>query len=146
MTNAETPVDPTRPGQVAPVLSIRDLDIDFWVDGTWYPAVEQAGFDLFPGEVLAIVGESVAGFEQVDRILREQVRFETGSGAAGFKLGPFELMDLTGLDVSHPVMESIYRQFYDEPRFRPSAIAAQRAAGGLLGRKTGRGFRDHSAR
>ena len=47
--------------------------------------------------------------ETVDRILREQ---------AGFKLGPFELMDLTGLDVSHPVMESIYHQFYEEPRFR----------------------------
>ena len=94
-------------------------------------------------EALAIVGESVAGFEQIDRILREQVRFETGSGAAGFKLGPFELMDLTGLDVSHPVMESIYGQFYDEPRFRPSAIAAQRAAGGLLGRKTGRGFYEY---
>lgn len=58
----------------------------------------------------------------------------------GFKLGPFELLDLTGLDVSHPVMESIYHQFYDEPRFRPSAIAAQRLAGGLLGRKSGEGF------
>jgi 3-hydroxybutyryl-CoA dehydrogenase len=49
-------------------------------------------------------------------------------------------MDLTGLDVSHPVMESIYRQFYDEARFRPSVITAQRVAAGLLGRKTGEGF------
>jgi peptide/nickel transport system ATP-binding protein len=57
----ETPDDPTASGQVAPVLSVRDLDIDFWVDGTWYPAVEQARFDLFPGEVLAIVGESGSG-------------------------------------------------------------------------------------
>jgi peptide/nickel transport system ATP-binding protein len=45
----------------APVLSVRNLDIDFWVDGTWYPAVIGAEFDLFPGEVLAIVGESGSG-------------------------------------------------------------------------------------
>lgn len=82
-------------------------------------------------EALRIVEEGVADCATVDRILREQ---------AGFKLGPFELLDLTGLDVSHPVMESIYHQFYEEPRFRPSVITAQRRAGGLLGRKTGEGF------
>jgi 3-hydroxybutyryl-CoA dehydrogenase len=82
-------------------------------------------------EALRIVGEGVADFATIDRILRDQ---------AGFKLGPFELMDLTGLDVSHPVMESIYRQYYDEPRYRPSVITAQRLAGGVLGRKTGEGF------
>jgi hypothetical protein len=60
--------------------------------------------------------------------------------AAGFRMGPFELLDLTGLDVSQPVMESIYHQYYQEPRYRPSPLAAQRLAGGLLGRKTGRGF------
>ena len=47
--------------EVAPVLSVRNLDIDFWVDGVWYPAVIGAEFDLFPGEVLAIVGESGSG-------------------------------------------------------------------------------------
>ena len=45
----------------APVLAVRDLDIDFWVDGTWYPAVVGANFDLSRGEVLAIVGESGSG-------------------------------------------------------------------------------------
>ncbi|SPS02834.1 3-hydroxybutyryl-CoA dehydrogenase, phenylacetic acid degradation (fragment) [Cupriavidus taiwanensis] len=59
---------------------------------------------------------------------------------AGFRMGPFELMDLTGLDVSHPVMESIYNQFYQEPRYRPSPITAIRAVGGLIGRKAGAGF------
>jgi 3-hydroxybutyryl-CoA dehydrogenase len=87
-------------------------------------------------ESLKALAEGVADIPTIDRILREQVSF---SGAA-FRLGPFELMDLTGLDVSHPVMESIYRQFYDEPRFRPSVITAQRSDAGLLGRKSGEGF------
>lgn len=90
-------------------------------------------------EALKLVGEGVTDVFTVDRIMREQVSFAGG----GFRLGPFELLDLTGLDVSHPVMESIYRQFYEEPRFRPSVLAAQRAAGGLLGRKTGEGFYRH---
>lgn len=82
-------------------------------------------------EALRIASEGVADFATIDRILRDQ---------AGFKLGPFELMDLTGLDVSHPVMESIYHQYYEEPRYRPSVITAQRLAGGLTGRKVGEGF------
>jgi 3-hydroxybutyryl-CoA dehydrogenase len=82
-------------------------------------------------EALRLVGEGVADFATVDRILKDQV---------GFKLGPFELMDLTALDVSHPVMESIYHQYFEEPRYRPSVITAQRAAGGLVGRKSGEGF------
>ena len=82
-------------------------------------------------EALRIVGEGVADFATIDRILKDQI---------GFKLGPFELMDLTGLDVSHPVMESIYRQYYDEARYRPSVIGAQRVAGGVVGRKVGEGF------
>ncbi len=82
-------------------------------------------------EALRIVSEGIADFATIDRILRDQV---------GFKLGPFELMDLTALDVSHPVMESVYRQYYDEARYRPSVITAQRLAGGMLGRKTGEGF------
>ena len=85
----------------------------------------------FGTEALRIVSEGVADFATVDRILRDQ---------AGFKLGPFELMDLTALDVTHPAMESIYHQYYEEPRFRPSPITAQRLAAGLLGRKTGEGF------
>ncbi|OWW20956.1 3-hydroxyacyl-CoA dehydrogenase [Noviherbaspirillum denitrificans] len=82
-------------------------------------------------EALRIAQENVAGFAQIDEVLRD---------AAGFKLGPFQLMDLTGLDVSHPVMESIYQQYYQEPRYRPSVITAQRLEAGLLGRKSQRGF------
>ena len=86
-------------------------------------------------EALRIVNEGITDFVTIDRILRDQ---------AGFKLGPFELMDLTALDVSHPVMESIYHQYYEEARYRPSVITAQRLAGGMLGRKTGEGFYKYS--
>lgn len=82
-------------------------------------------------EGLRIAQEGVATFAEIDAIMRDQ---------AGFRMGPFELMDLTGLDVSQPVMESIYHQFYEEARYRPSPIAAVRLAGGLLGRKSGQGF------
>src|SRR5204862_387913 len=85
-------------------------------------------------EALRILGEGVAEFHGIDRILRD---------CAGFRLGPFELLDLTGLDVSHPVMESIYRQYYEEPRFRPSPLTSQRVAAGLFGRKSGVGFYRH---
>ena len=85
----------------------------------------------YGGEALRVLQEGVAPFEVIDRILRE---------AAGFRMGPFELLDLTGLDVSHPVMESVYAQFYEEPRFRPSYVLRQRLAAGLVGRKQGEGF------
>ncbi len=88
-------------------------------------------------EALRILGESVADVASIDAILK---------GACGFRMGPFELLDLTGLDVSHPVMESIYRQFYEEPRFRPSPITAQRLTAGLLGRKSKRGFYDYAGK
>ncbi len=82
-------------------------------------------------EALKILGEGVASFEDIDRILRE---------AAGFRMGPFELLDLTGIDVSHPVMESIYNQYYFEPRYRPHPLTRQMLIGKKLGRKVGKGF------
>ncbi|MGP4863987.1 3-hydroxyacyl-CoA dehydrogenase [Psychrobacter sp. T6-5] len=82
-------------------------------------------------EALKILGEGVASFEQIDRILRD---------SAGFRMGPFELLDLTGIDVSHPVMESIYDQFYHEARYRPHPLTRQMLVGKKLGRKVGSGF------
>src|SRR5258708_11839266 len=82
-------------------------------------------------EALRIFGEGIAEFHEIDRILRD---------CAGFRLGPFELFDLTGLDVSHPVMESIYRQYYEEPRYRPSPLTGQRVNAALFGRNSGSGF------
>lgn len=82
-------------------------------------------------EALKILGEGVTTFENIDQILRE---------GAGFRMGPFELLDLTGIDVSHPVMESIYNQFYHEARYRPHPLTRQMLVGKKLGRKVGEGF------
>ena len=93
--------------------------------------VNHAGRGLYT-EGVRILAESIAEPHQVDDVLRE--------GGANFRMGPFELMDTTGLDVSGVVMESIYEQFYQEQRFKPQAFIRNRMAAGLLGRKTGRGF------
>lgn len=82
-------------------------------------------------EALKILGEKVATVSVIDRILRDGV---------GFRMGPLELFDLTALDVSHPVMESIFNQYYQEDRYRPSPITRQMLAGKKIGRKVGEGF------
>lgn len=82
-------------------------------------------------EAQRILAEGIAEPAQIDRILRD---------GPGFPMGPFELVDLTGLDISHAVMESIFQQYYFDPRYTPSNLAAQRVAGGLLGRKSGQGY------
>ena len=81
-------------------------------------------------EAAHLVSEGVADFFTVDRIMRE---------AAGFRMGPFELIDLTALDVTHPASLTIYGESYHEPRYRPSVMMGQRMQAGLLGRKTGEG-------
>lgn len=92
--------------------------------------INHAGRGLYT-EGLRIVEDQVAEPSDVDTVLRE---------AAGFRMGPFELLDLTGLDVSSKVMTSIYEQFQHEPRFRPSSLVPPRVAAGLFGRKTGEGW------
>ena len=92
--------------------------------------VNHAGRGLYT-EGLRILEEQAASHSQVDRLMRE---------AADFRMGPFELLDLTGLDVSGKVMQSIYEQFQQEPRFRPSSLIPPRISAGLYGRKTGAGW------
>ncbi len=82
-------------------------------------------------EALRIVSEGICAPADIDRVMTD---------AAGFRMGPFTLLDLTGLDVSHKVMESIYTQYYNEPRHRPVPLVGRRVTAGLLGRKTGEGF------
>jgi 3-hydroxybutyryl-CoA dehydrogenase len=92
--------------------------------------VNHAGRAYVP-EALRILSEGIADFATIDRILVD---------AAGFRLGPFGLMDLVGLDVSHAVMKSMYQQYFEEPKYKPSFLCEPRVAAGLLGRKTGRGW------
>ena len=92
--------------------------------------VNHAGRAFVP-EALRILAEGIADFATIDRILVD---------AAGFRLGPFGLMDLVGLDVNVAVMKSMYDQYFQEPKYQPSFIAEPRVAAGLHGRKTGRGW------
>jgi 3-hydroxybutyryl-CoA dehydrogenase len=57
-----------------------------------------------------------------------------------FRMGPFELMDLIGLDVNYAASQSMYAAYFQEPRFRPSIIQGRMVESGRLGRKTGRGW------
>ena len=88
--------------------------------------VNHAGRAYGP-EALRIVSQGIASPREVDLLMKE---------AAGFRMGPFELLDLVGGDVAHAVMVSIFEQYFDDPMYQPSANMAVRVAGGLLGRKT----------
>jgi len=84
----------------------------------------------FYNEALRIVGDRVATIEQVDRILK----------AAGFRMGPFELQDLIGIDINFATTTSVYEAFFHDPRFRPHPLQRMMVSAGALGRKTGRGY------
>ncbi|MEK6220883.1 MAG: 3-hydroxyacyl-CoA dehydrogenase [Chloroflexota bacterium] len=88
----------------------------------------------FYGEALRLLGEGVADHQTIDRII------ETG---AGFRMGPFRLMDLIGIDINATAMKSMYEQTFGEPRYRPHWIQMQKMQAGALGRKTGKGFYDY---
>jgi 3-hydroxybutyryl-CoA dehydrogenase len=89
----------------------------------------------FTVESAHIASEGIAGFVEIDRIMRD---------VAGFRMGPFELMELTGLDVTQPASVAIYEQFYHEPRYRPVQLMRGRYEAGIFGRKTNQGFYDYS--
>jgi 3-hydroxybutyryl-CoA dehydrogenase len=82
-------------------------------------------------ESLRMLGEGVAPHEEIDRVVRL---------GAGLRMGPFELMDLIGIDVNFAVAKSFWEQSFGEPRWRPNPIHERMVASGRLGRKTGRGF------
>ncbi|WNC17827.1 3-hydroxyacyl-CoA dehydrogenase NAD-binding domain-containing protein [Brevibacillus brevis] len=86
-------------------------------------------------EALRILGDNVAGVEQIDRIMKK---------AGGFKMGPFELQDMIGIDINFATTQSVYTDFFHEGRFKPSRIQQRMVQAGSLGRKTGDGFYDYS--
>jgi len=87
-------------------------------------------------EALRLLTERIADIETIDRVVRVE---------GGFRMGPFELMDLVGVDTGLEISKSFYEQSFGEPRWRPSPIAARYVAAGLHGRKSGRGYYDYSS-
>jgi 3-hydroxybutyryl-CoA dehydrogenase len=85
-------------------------------------------------EALRLLGERIGDVATIDRVCRMQ---------GGFLMGPFELMDLVGIDTGFEISKSFFDQSFGEPRWRPSPIAARYVAAGLHGRKTGRGYYDY---
>ena len=81
-------------------------------------------------ESLKLVEDGIASFDDVDTILE----------ASGFKMGPFKLMDLIGIDINLAVSRSIYEAFDKAERFIPSALQEEKVSNGELGKKTGKGF------
>jgi 3-hydroxybutyryl-CoA dehydrogenase len=87
-------------------------------------------------EALKLLQERIARLEEIDRICRM---------GGGFRMGPFELMDLVGVDVGLDVSRSFYEQSFGEPRWRPSPITVRTVAAGRLGRKSGRGYYEYDS-
>ena len=88
----------------------------------------------FYGEALHLFEEQMADMATIDWALTE---------LGGFRMGPFALMDLIGHDVNYVVTETVWKQFYYDPRFRPSLSQKRLLEAGWLGRKSGRGFYDY---
>jgi 3-hydroxybutyryl-CoA dehydrogenase len=89
----------------------------------------------FYGESLRLLEEGVADAATIDWALRT---------VGGFRMGPFELMDLIGLDVNFAVTRSVYDGTFGDPRYRPSVLQQRLVEAGWLGRKSGRGYHDHA--
>jgi 3-hydroxybutyryl-CoA dehydrogenase len=89
----------------------------------------------FYAESLRLLAERAGEPATIDAIMRE---------AGGFRMGPFELMDLIGLDVNVAVTQSVWEAFFHDPRFTPSVQQHEMVAAGFLGRKSGRGFYDYA--
>ncbi len=81
-------------------------------------------------ESLKILEERVAPFNEIDDLLE----------SAGFRMGAFRLMDLIGVDTNFSVTSSMFEQFHQDPKFRPSRIQKQKVDGGFYGKKSGQGF------
>lgn len=88
----------------------------------------------FYGEAFRLLGENAADHATIDKLLK----------SLGFRMGPFELIDLIGCDVNFAVTQSVYEAYFQEPKYRPHPIQQRMVESGRLGRKTGRGFYDYS--
>ena len=89
----------------------------------------------FYGEALRIAEENIATPEQIDDAMRT---------LGNFKMGPFELMDLIGIDVNFAVTKTVYADYFFDPKYKPSLLQQRMSEAKLLGRKTGKGFYNYS--
>ena len=89
----------------------------------------------FYGEALRMLEEGIADMATIDEAMRQ----------AGFRMGPFELMDFIGNDVNYAVTESVFAAMYFDPRYRPSLVQKRHTEARWLGRKTGRGYYDYAS-
>lgn len=89
----------------------------------------------FYGEALRMVEENMATHEQIDEAMRT---------LGNFKMGPFELMDLIGIDINFSVTKTVYADYFYDPKYKPSLLQQRMSEAKLLGRKTGKGFYDYS--
>jgi 3-hydroxybutyryl-CoA dehydrogenase len=87
------------------------------------------------GEAMRICEEGIADLATIDHALKT---------VGGFKMGPFELTDLIGHDVNYTVTETVWKEFYYDPRFKPSLMQKRLVEAGFFGRKTGRGFYNYA--
>jgi len=90
----------------------------------------------FYGEALRLLSEQAADPATLDAVMRE---------AGGFRMGPFELMDLIGHDINFSVTQSVFNAYFGDPRFAPSVLQQEMVNAGFLGRKSGRGFYEYNA-
>jgi 3-hydroxybutyryl-CoA dehydrogenase len=91
----------------------------------------------FYNEALRLLDEGNASVETIDKIMKE---------AGNFRMGPFQLMDLIGIDINFTATDSLYQAFFHDPRLRPSPIQHRMFQAGHLGRKTGRGFYNYESK
>lgn len=84
-------------------------------------------------ESLKVLEDGVADYPEIDKLME----------ATGFRMGPFKLMDLIGIDVNFSVTSTLYNGYHQDPKFRPSRVQEQKVELGQLGRKTGKGFYDY---
>lgn len=130
-------VEVIRAERTSPAVVEKGLALARQLGKTPVTAKDTPGFIVnriarpFYNEALRILSDDQAEVLTIDRVMKE---------AGGFPMGPFELMDLIGIDINFAATQSLYEASFHDPRFRPNPIQQRMLLAGNLGRKTGRGF------